>query len=145
MAVGHILLMLAMHPDVDKKLYAEIQEFCHEGVEIDYKLIKQMEYLNMVFKEVLRLFPSVPGTARSTIEDTFIEGIGVVPKRTVMVVSSLSMHRDPNIWGPNAHKFDPDHFLSENVAKRHPNSYIPLSAGPRNCIGKKKRFFLKTI
>lgn len=128
--------MLAMHPEVDKKLYAEIKEFYHDGMEIDHKLIKEMEYLDMVFREVLRLFPSVPGTVRSTIDDIFIEGIGVVPKRTIMVVSSLSMHRDSNIWGTNAHKFDPDHFLPENIAKRHPYSYIPFSAGPRNCIGR---------
>ncbi|XP_063701623.1 probable cytochrome P450 313a4 [Culicoides brevitarsis] len=134
-ALGHTLLLLAMHPEVDKKLYAEIQEFCHDGVEIDHKLLKEMEYLDMVFKEVLRLFPSVPGTVRSTMKDTFIEGIGVIPKRTVMVVSALSMHRDPNLWGPKAHLFDPDHFLPENVAKRHPHCYIPFSTGPRNCVG----------
>lgn len=132
--------MLAMHPEVDRKLYAEIQEFCQDGAKIDYKLIKDMNYLDMVFKEVLRLFPSVPGTVRSTMKDTFIEGIGIVPKGAVMVVSSLSMHRDPNLWGENAGKFDPDHFLPEKVAKRHPYSYIPFSAGPRNCIGRSGSF-----
>uniref|UniRef100_A0A336MTG0 CSON001084 protein n=1 Tax=Culicoides sonorensis TaxID=179676 RepID=A0A336MTG0_CULSO len=134
-AIGHALLMLAMHPEVDQKLYAEIQEFYQDGVELDSKLIKNMPYLDMVFKEVLRLFPSVPGTARSTIKDTFIEGIGVIPKGTVVVFSSLSLHRDVNIWGENANKFNPENFTPEKIAKRHPYSYLPFSAGPRNCIG----------
>lgn len=134
--------MLAMHPEVDQRLHAEIQEFCQDGAEIDHKLIKEMNYLDMVFKEVLRLFPSVPGTVRSTMADTFIEGIGTVPKGAVVVVSSLSMHRDPKLWGPKAHKFDPDHFLPEQIAKRHPYSYIPFSAGPRNCIGKIRGFVM---
>lgn len=58
----------------------------------------------------------------------------IIPKGTIAVVIIYDLHRDPRLWTePN--KYDPDRFLPERSANRHPYSYIPFSAGPRNCIG----------
>jgi len=58
----------------------------------------------------------------------------LVPSGTLVYISIHDIHRDSNFW-PNPDVFDPDRFLSEKIQNRHPYSYLPFSAGPRNCIG----------
>lgn len=64
--------MLAMHPKIDETLYSEITEYYKIGDDLNYGTVKKMSYLDMVVKEVLRLFPVVPVTAKESLCDTFV-------------------------------------------------------------------------
>ncbi|OXA43836.1 Cytochrome P450 4c3 [Folsomia candida] len=76
-----------------------------------------------------------PYLSRATMD--FISETGqVIPKGVDMLFFLRDVHLDPRHF-PNPGKFDPDRFLPEACASRHPYAYIPFSAGPRNCLGLK--------
>ncbi|KAI8442012.1 hypothetical protein MSG28_005664 [Choristoneura fumiferana] len=57
-----------------------------------------------------------------------------LPVGTSLVFPIHILHRDPQYWEePN--KVKPDRFLPENVKQRKPNSFIPFSSGPMDCLG----------
>lgn len=97
----------------------------------------EMQYLERVIKETLRLYPPVPIIARKVNEDVRLaSGSYTIPKGTTVVLATYAVHRRPDCY-ENPDKFDPDNFLPERVSKRHYYSYVPFSAGPRSCVGRK--------
>lgn len=61
----------------------------------------------------------------------------IIPAGANIVVSIFNMNRDPMNY-VDVETFRPERFESGNPANdENPFSYIPFSAGPRNCIGQK--------
>ena len=52
--------------------------------------------------------------------------------QTRILVMLRALQRDPRYWGERADEFDPDRFLPEAVAARHPNAYHPFGLGRRS-------------
>jgi cytochrome P450 family 4 len=88
----------------------------------------------MVIKETQRLFPVVALLARVVPDEMEVCGKRV-PAGTYLVLNLIGTHRDPRYW-PDPLTFDPDRFLPERSAGRHPYCYLPFGGGPRDCIGR---------
>nr|ARG41825.1 cytochrome P450 CYP4G100 [Bactrocera dorsalis] len=133
------LCMMGMHKDVQEKVLAEQKAIFGDNFLRDctFNDTMEMKYLERVIMETLRMYPPVPLIARRVDSDVKLaSGPYVVPKGTTVVVLQYRVHRRPDIYA-NPDKFDPDNFLPERMAKRHYYSFIPFSAGPRSCVGRK--------
>ncbi|KAH8388040.1 hypothetical protein KR093_011279 [Drosophila rubida] len=133
------LCMMGIHKDVQARVFAEQKAIFGDQMQRDCTFADTMEmkYLERVILETLRLYPPVPVIARRLDHDVKLtSGPYTVPKGTTCVVLQYCVHRRADIY-PNPTKFDPDNFLPERMANRHYYSFIPFSAGPRSCVGRK--------
>ncbi|XP_065214929.1 cytochrome P450 4C1-like [Planococcus citri] len=127
------LLMVAMHPHIQDKLYDELYEiFGDSDRPADENDVERLPYLDQVIKETLRRFP-LPMIVREAEEDVKI-GDRIIPADTIVIVSISAVHFNPKYY-PDPWKFNPDHFSPENVGKRPKLAFLAFSAGPRMCIG----------
>ncbi|XP_005329250.2 cytochrome P450 4V2 isoform X1 [Ictidomys tridecemlineatus] len=135
-AINLSLYLLGCYPEVQKKVDNELDEvFGKSDHPATLEDLKKLKYLECVIKETLRLFPSVPLFARRLNEDCEVAGYKI-SKGTEAVIIPYALHRDPKYF-PDPEEFQPERFFPENAQGRHPYSYVPFSAGPRNCIGQK--------
>lgn len=132
------LIMLAIHPEKQEKVVDELRTIFDGSVdkEITYDDIRKMTYMEMVIKETLRHFSVGPYIGRKC-NANFRLNRGTIPKGSFIIINAQKLHKNPKIWGENVNRFYPEYFLPEHVSKMHPYSYIPFSAGPRNCVGRK--------
>lgn len=98
-----------------------------------------MPYLTAVCNEVLRFYPTVPGSGRISVRPTIV-GTQFIPKDTEALVSIWSINRSVEIWGPDAGDFNPDRWLyGENAASGGASSryaFLTFLHGPRSCVGQ---------
>ncbi|XP_027730664.1 cytochrome P450 3A8-like [Vombatus ursinus] len=132
---------LATNPEIQQKLQKEIDAVLPNKEAVTYDAVVQMEYLDMVINENLRLFPiagRIERVAKKTVE---LNGLRI-PKGTVVMASPFVLHHDPKYW-PEPEEFRPERFSKENKESINPYVYLPFGAGPRNCIGM--RFALMSM
>ncbi|XP_058823441.1 cytochrome P450 4C1-like [Topomyia yanbarensis] len=131
--IATTLLMMAMHPDVQDRVHKEVTHSVSNDV-ITLEDLTSLQYLEMVIKESMRIVPVASIIGRICERELQVANL-ILPAGTEIFIPILKLHRDKSIWGPHSEVFDPDNFLPERCAKRHPYAYLPFGGGIRNCIG----------
>ncbi|XP_052275575.1 cytochrome P450 2F3-like [Dreissena polymorpha] len=130
-----MILLLALYPDVQAKLYAEItRKIGKELPAISDR--SKIPYVEAVILETLRIGSIVPlGVPHFVKEDVSFRGF-LIPKGTTVIAILSSVHHDPSVFS-DPYAFRPERFLDESGLVLQPSEQvIPFSMGQRSCIGE---------
>ncbi len=125
--------LLSQHPEVERKLHAELEEVLG-GRAPTMSDLGSLNYTGMVIDESMRLYPPVWAVGRMAIDDDEIMGYRI-PKGSNLMLSQWFTHRHPAFW-ENPDRFEPERFRAERAAGRPRYAYFPFGGGPRMCIGQ---------
>ncbi|MDR8394302.1 cytochrome P450 [Aliifodinibius sp. S!AR15-10] len=127
------LHLLSQHPGVAQKLRDELAKVL-QGREPSVDDLSELQYMEMVLKESVRLYPPVWIISRKAIDNDMIDGY-TIPAGSTVTLCIYTLHRHPEFWDdPEA--FIPERFSGEQSQNRDKYAYLPFGGGPRSCIGK---------
>ncbi|KAK2581764.1 hypothetical protein KPH14_002243 [Odynerus spinipes] len=152
-STGSFLCFLAHELAVNTEVQTKLREEVDRVLQITngkptYDAIINLEYLNAVVNETLRLYPLSAFSDRYCVK-TF-ELPPMTPEGKPLTVTPgtnlwflpYSLHRDSKYF-PDPEKFDPERFLNGNSVD--PTTYIPFGIGPRSCIGNRYALLLSKV
>ncbi|XP_063300848.1 25-hydroxyvitamin D-1 alpha hydroxylase, mitochondrial [Pelobates fuscus] len=129
------LYELARHPDIQAALYSEIKEVSQGQPIPSASEVARMPLMKAVVKEVLRLYPVIPGNARVVADRDIQVGEYTIPKKTLITLCHYATSRDEKVFkDPN--EFHPERWLKKDES-HHPYASIPFGFGKRSCIGRR--------
>ncbi|MFF4037727.1 cytochrome P450 [Streptomyces sp. NPDC001816] len=135
-ALSFALYYLARHPEVAARARAEVDRVWGATPEPGYDQVAKLRYVRRVLDESLRLWPTAPGYAREARQDTVLAEEHPMRRGAWALVLLPMLHRDPEVWGEDPERFDPDRFDAAAVRARPPHTFKPFGTGARACIGR---------
>lgn len=117
-ALSWALERLMRHPTAMERLRAEA-------------VTDSEEYVDLVFKETLRLRPPLPVTMRLVKQPFQLAGYDLDPGVRIAILT-YQVHRRPELY-PEPERFLPERFYQEPSKSA---MWIPFGGGERHCIGR---------
>jgi cytochrome P450 len=128
------LAYLATNQGIQDKLQKELDIVLEGGRLPTGDDLPKLEYAEKIFKETLRIRPSVWALSRLTNEEYKI-GEYVIPINSVIFMSQYAMHNSTKYY-EDPDKFIPERWTKEFLFKLPRFAYFPFGGGFRSCIGE---------
>ncbi|KAJ7741443.1 cytochrome P450 [Mycena maculata] len=151
------LFALTQHPDIQAKLRAEIMETeramrVRGDTEYTYADFEAMQYTIALMKETFRFYPVAFNSMRQAARDEVLplskpivtkSGKTLtelpIPKNTLLIISNCGYNRNPDVFGKDAHLFNPERWLDGSVQITTNvgvyGNLMTFGSGHRACIG----------
>ncbi|WP_323676760.1 cytochrome P450 [Halorubellus sp. PRR65] len=125
---------LALNPDVQSKLHAELDDVLDGGTPTA-DAVRDVEYLRAVVDESTRLHPPAYNVFREAKRDVTV-GPWEISEGTTVTTPQLVVHRDER-WYDDPLSFDPDRWTAAMRDALPEYAHYPFGGGPRSCIGNR--------
>ncbi|KAG2200780.1 hypothetical protein INT46_002171 [Mucor plumbeus] len=139
-ALSFALFYLAKYPEMQKLAREEVLSIfgdAPEDIIPSFDQLKQLDYLNQIIKETLRINgPVVQLVPRISQENTVLSGT-FIPKGAYVTVDVFSLQHSKKVW-KYADQFDPDRFAPKGESSQLSGegmAWAPFGNGARQCIG----------
>ncbi|XP_028316218.1 cytochrome P450 2U1 [Gouania willdenowi] len=130
-----ILLYMVLHPEIQYKVQAELDEVVGRGRVPSMTDRGTLPFTEATIMEVQRLTVAVPLAIPHMASDTTRFRGYTIPKGTVVLPNLWSVHRDPSVWD-DADSFNPARFLDDEGKLVRKECFIPFGIGRRVCMGE---------
>ncbi|KIK64003.1 hypothetical protein GYMLUDRAFT_161640 [Collybiopsis luxurians FD-317 M1] len=144
-AMTSFVLLMALHPEVQKQAQREIDDLCGPGKEPSLSDLHSLSYLSALYKEVLRYAPVsnlgklLPALPHRVIQDDIYECF-MIPKDSTVIANTWAILHDPELY-PEPSQFNPNRFIDDALIGVGAGSKQPeLNPDPRGyCFGYGRR------
>jgi cytochrome P450 len=126
--------LLSQNPDCEARLHEEVDRVLG-GRRATFDDLPRLPYAEMVFSEVIRLYPPAWAIGRTAMERFELGGYEV-PAGSTCIASSYVTQRDPRFF-PDPERFVPERWQPERRAELPKFAYFPFGGGARTCIGER--------
>ena len=144
---------LALHPNVQERLYQEIRSVCGDRLPL-FTDLPNLVYALCIMYETMRLHPATGSfnmRVVSNYDDKLLEKYPVT-KDFCIAIDAYNINRHEKYWGENANEFDPSRFDNRSVNIKNSDredwyssdgktkvpvrgAFFGFSDGPRICLG----------
>jgi cytochrome P450 len=112
--------LLARHPQIADKARKEM-------------MTGRDELIDQVMQETMRLYPPAYRISRTVVETCKVGGT-LIEAGAEVGIPQWAVHRSPRYYD-EPHRFRPERWTQDFIARLPQYAYFPFGGGPRTCIG----------
>ncbi|GAA5188727.1 cytochrome P450 [Rugosimonospora acidiphila] len=140
-ALAWALHLVAQHPHVEERLYAELDSVLAGALPtLDH--LPRLALTGRIITETLRLYPPLWMLTRVTTAPVQL-GDHRLPANTTLVYSPYLLHHRGDLF-EDPERFDPERWDGDHRPSRR-GAFIPFGSGPRRCVGDQFGITMATL